>query len=705
MRYQLDTDKYVMISCQDVQWFFSTYRIEQRRIADIRPTSLDYMIRNLDEVDDPFGGSYQCGISTDGEIAVIFEDGDLLEIQKAGEGAIVLGFNSLRVSDLPAYTGHIYKLSTMFSGCIGKLISAVEFETAMGVPLFPRYRDIDFSHENNHVTSIKLRLEDRTYLDFSGWIDFYGIDYVGPDGEPVEISGVDLLSDLSNEGLSEWRLQRKKRQWEQARLEKKRRESYRGSWRERFFRTSEEVHPLIESFHLVGRTVRYIVAVGYGYTWSESDRDELIYGKYLELPQEEFEKIDQGIDLPAGVMLDRYVELDEPILLVFDDGDVLAMELVGEGFACVGLNTLSVDTKPYINQRNFCANELFHEIIGRTITSVEVCDNREGKIAEFKLNFHDQAQGKDRTLNIYADWEDFFYVQLEDGRGEALQIECSAVRNVLVGYTEFEDDGVEHACKVRKAVENMRAYSLIDIDRLDLAYYTENWRIAGLWGYDSCSFAERIKPQYIFAEDFENGTAIVCKGAWRRDLKWYNVYRIDGLWSDDMLWGVIDTHGQEVIPFQYGGIKRMDRLAAYAVDTCVWKNGKWHDGMWALIDQEGNFLTPAEFEEIDEFCSKNGYFTFGKIDPSGREELDRYGIYSLRHKKVLFEAAFTDVDYIDIGDSTFFQVKCLQADGKLIKKTLDASGREVIGKQLEALEKNDLTRQIIYDMMQVDTCE
>ncbi len=699
MRYQLDTDKYVMMSCQDVHWFFSTYKIEQRRIADIRPTSLDYMIRNLDEVDDPFGGSYQCSISTDGTIAVLFEDGDLLEIEKVGESAIVLGFNSLRISDLPAYTGHIYKLSTMFHGCVGKLISAVEFETAMGVPLFPRYRDIDFSHENNHVTSIKLRLEDGTCLDFSGWLDFYELDYVDPDGKPMEISGVDLLSDLSNEGLSEWRLQRKKCQWEQVRLEKKRREPYRESWRKRFLTTSEEVQPLIESFHLVGRTVRYIVAVGYGYTWSESDRDELIYGKYLELPQEEFEKIDQDIDLPAGVMLDRYVELDEPILLVFDDGDVLAMELVGQGVACVGLNTLSVDTKPYINQRNFCANELFHDIIGRTITSVEVCDNGEGKIAEFKLNFHDKTEGEDRTLSVYADWEDFFYAQLENGRGEAIKIECSAARNVLVGYTEFEDDGVEHACKVRKAVENMQAYSLIDIDRLDLAYYTENWGIAGIWGYDSCNSAERIRPQYIFAEDFENGTAIVCKGAWKRDLKWYNAYRIDGLWSGDMLWGMIDTHGQEVIPFQYGGIKRMDRLAAYAVDTCVWKDGKWHDGMWALIDQQGNFLTPAEFEEIDGFCSKNGYFTFGKIDPSRREDLDRYGIYSLRHKKALFEAKFTEVDYIDIGESTFFQVECLEADGQLIHKILDSNGGEVTKKQWEALGEEAYIRLPVYSFV------
>lgn len=85
--------------------------------------------------------------------------------------------------------------------------------------------------------------------------------------------------------------------------------------------------------------------------------------------------------------------------------------------------------------------------------------------------------------------------------------------------------------------------------------------------------------------------------------------------------------------------------------------------------------------------------------------LDRYGIYSLRHKKVLFEATFTDVDYIDIGDSTFFQVKCPQADGKSIQKTLDSNGQEVIGKQLEVVEKNDLTKQIIRDMLQVDTCE
>ena len=49
----------------------------------------------------------------------------------------------------------------------------------------------------------------------------------------------------------------------------------------------------------------------------------------------------------------------------------------------------------------------------------------------------------------------------------------------------------------------------------DLAYYSDNEHYAGLWGFIDESGKEIIEPQYIYAMDFEDGLAVVCKGEWK----------------------------------------------------------------------------------------------------------------------------------------------------------------------------------------------
>ena len=90
----------------------------------------------------------------------------------------------------------------------------------------------------------------------------------------------------------------------------------------------------------------------------------------------------------------------------------------------------------------------------------------------------------------------------------------------------------------------------------DLAYYSDNEHYAGLWGFIDELGKEIIEPQYIYAMDFEDGLAVVCKGEWKETNGKY--------WNNGELWGVIDINGKEVIPCQYDEIDFLMMLPAYS---------------------------------------------------------------------------------------------------------------------------------------------
>ena len=96
---------------------------------------------------------------------------------------------------------------------------------------------------------------------------------------------------------------------------------------------------------------------------------------------------------------------------------------------------------------------------------------------------------------------------------------------------------------------NERMFMVSDHKKIKLAFYSDYEENAGVWGYADSTGKEIVKPQYIFAFDFENGLALVCKGEWTIDKKWDNEYNTGRYWTETELWGMIDKTGNEVVPF------------------------------------------------------------------------------------------------------------------------------------------------------------
>lgn len=203
--------------------------------------------------------------------------------------------------------------------------------------------------------------------------------------------------------------------------------------------------------------------------------------------------------------------------------------------------------------------------------------------------------------------------------------------------------------KVKGFSDGMCMVSTSDIDWMQLASHSDYE--PGVWGFVNEKGEEVISPQYIFANDFQGGIAIVAKGEWSIYPKWDDEHDQCRYWSEEELWGGIDKRGNEVIPFIF------DEIVAYMVyeKEDISKRGEiykahvggWENGYWGIIDRKGKWIVQPQFEDIG-FEYHDGLFTFYRENMWGGEP--KMGIYDIKQNKVLFEPQFDDVEFCDNGD-------------------------------------------------------
>ena len=215
--------------------------------------------------------------------------------------------------------------------------------------------------------------------------------------------------------------------------------------------------------------------------------------------------------------------------------------------------------------------------------------------------------------------------------------------------------------------EGMCRVSTLKLGSMDLAYYSDDSEIAGTWGFIDETGVEVIPPQYIYAEDFSGGIAIVCKGKWTKDRKWDNKYNTGKYWTDEELWGAIDKTGNSVIPFIFDEIKHFSDTE----EVFMAHIGGWENGHWGVIDKHGNWLADPVFAGID-YEYFDGLFAFYESD-NWNDDVP-LGIYDVKQKKVLFPPQFFDVSFRDDG---WIEVEVYDEQlGRRVEKLIDRGGKE-----------------------------
>lgn len=219
--------------------------------------------------------------------------------------------------------------------------------------------------------------------------------------------------------------------------------------------------------------------------------------------------------------------------------------------------------------------------------------------------------------------------------------------------------------------EGLCRVSTLKLRCRDLAYHSDYEQIAGIWGYIDKNYNEVIPAQYIYANDFNDGIAIVCKGKWTRDKKWDNQYKSDRYWTEEELWGAVDKTGKEVIPCIFDEIKTFyDITNVYTAHFGGWDNGKW-----GVVDRNGKWVAKPIFSNIG-YEYQDGLFTFYTDNEYGYDDDILFGIYDIKQQKVLFEPQFSDVNFLSNGNiHVNVYDKALKRN---IEKIIDKNGNVIL---------------------------
>ena len=229
---------------------------------------------------------------------------------------------------------------------------------------------------------------------------------------------------------------------------------------------------------------------------------------------------------------------------------------------------------------------------------------------------------------------------------------------------------------------NEGMFMVSDHEDIELAFYSDYENNAGVWGYADSNGKEIVKPQYIFAFDFEKGLALVCKGEWRK--KWEDSRNTGQYWREKELWGMIDKTGREVVPFIFDEIKYYHHGSDKYLQAHY---GGWHEGKWGIINFSGEWVVEPVFEDLGYEIYNDDYITFYNEDKWNSPDDDiPMGIYSIKEQRALFEPQFLDVKFIDNG--TFIVEKYDDKSRRNKQIIIDINGKVLVDSQYDSIWKN-----------------
>ena len=218
------------------------------------------------------------------------------------------------------------------------------------------------------------------------------------------------------------------------------------TWSAPILQTADEVIAAVKEQKLIGRVIKDIQAVGWGYYHSCDWFYEI-----AEAICKDDDKTLESMDFPCSI------EIDEPILILFDDGDILGIDYSEGSSMRMELNTLPWGISPHIGSKNFHANQLFRDILGNRIDDIDITASimepeftgshgmtlaeQPSYLRSFSFICHDSGSGgkvvSRQEFKFNADF-DYGCVSIER-ESDPIRLPASRLRDVLKGYMTVED--------------------------------------------------------------------------------------------------------------------------------------------------------------------------------------------------------------------------------------------------------------------------
>ena len=225
------------------------------------------------------------------------------------------------------------------------------------------------------------------------------------------------------------------------------------AWSAPSLQDPDEIRFRLDSFQLVGRRVKKMRLIGLNYLMRAYEIEDRVYGSLATLPEEERQARSNYKNISADSLFARSAEIDEPLLIMFEDEDVFEIDTPQEPIFCMSMNHIPWWIDAGTNLPNVDAEVLFYPCLGKLITNVEVHTYKTSKHPFYRYTFNEEPYEREFVGNIVlrfedgsglsiSGWSDYTLVQHIDSRNTETTITWEKLQPGLFNWEDLHNDPV-----------------------------------------------------------------------------------------------------------------------------------------------------------------------------------------------------------------------------------------------------------------------
>ena len=224
-------------------------------------------------------------------------------------------------------------------------------------------------------------------------------------------------------------------------------------WSAPILQTHDEIIDKLKELKLEGRKIKNVHCVGMAYNWRDDEIGESVYNSLDRMTKEERKRLkNPRAFLPEGIFLLKWAEIDEPLLIEFEDGDVLAIDYSEGSSVRIDINTIPKNITFGTNRPTIHADKLFDDMIGKEIVAVDITtstvspdftashglglNEQSSYIVGLNIRYREESSYYPHNSLYFTSDLDYGVVELKDYNGEILKVHAPDVREIVEGFIE-----------------------------------------------------------------------------------------------------------------------------------------------------------------------------------------------------------------------------------------------------------------------------
>lgn len=214
----------------------------------------------------------------------------------------------------------------------------------------------------------------------------------------------------------------------------------------------DEIKKHLDSFKLEGRRIQDIRFVSHVYNLIRDSIEDYVYGRLKNLDDESRQRQSDYESIDPEFAFSCFAEIDEPLLIRFDDNDQFEIDTPQEPEFSMSMNCIPWYIKPGCNASNMEASILFQECIGKKVLATEIKTYKTNKNPMYFTEFEDGTEKElvetiiiwlEDGLGLFmAPCIDYCHVWLADKNQEMRTIPFAELKRGLFNWEDIHEDDV-----------------------------------------------------------------------------------------------------------------------------------------------------------------------------------------------------------------------------------------------------------------------